>query len=277
MVDIIHMININIKSSRIRIENLFKSIFSNIPKTSIHFEDHLVVIKHNDPVNADSASIEIIENNYGYKISKINKQPVDSSINDFMSIVDSSLTHTEISELLTELETLQSEFNHETDEINLTPFKEYLKYKLNNEYKINNFEDNIFSAEDIQKTSDGIVENHQNEKEDTTITNKQINKDILGPLSYNGKIMKLIIGTPVTNIGSGLGAFKSSYYSNRIYEVLIYTDLKSSDIPKVLTGLSKKYSQKTNFSSPVEFQTSDMYYSTTDKINILGKIKKTST
>jgi len=63
------MININIKSSRIRIENLFKSIFLNIPNTSIRFEDHSVVIKHNDPVNADSASIEIIENNYGYKIS----------------------------------------------------------------------------------------------------------------------------------------------------------------------------------------------------------------
>ncbi len=69
LVDIILMININIKSSRIRIENLFKSIFSNIPNTSIHFEDHLVAIKHNDPSNADSASIEIIENNYGYKIS----------------------------------------------------------------------------------------------------------------------------------------------------------------------------------------------------------------
>ena len=69
MGDIIHMINTNIKNSSIRIENLFKSIFSNIPNTSIHFEDHLVVIKHNDPVNADSASIEIIENNYGYKIS----------------------------------------------------------------------------------------------------------------------------------------------------------------------------------------------------------------
>ena len=69
LVDIILMININIKTSRIRIENLFKSIFSNIPNTSIHFEDHSVVIKHNDPVNADSASIEIIENNYGYKIS----------------------------------------------------------------------------------------------------------------------------------------------------------------------------------------------------------------
>jgi len=109
------------------------------------------------------------------------------------------------------------------------------------------------------------------------VSNKQITKDILGPLSYYGKTTKLIIGTPVTNIGSGLGVVKSSYYSNRIYEVLIYTDLRSSDIPKVLTGLSKKYSQKTNFSSPVEFQTSDMYYSTTDKINILGKIKKTST
>ena len=69
LVDIILMININIKTSRIRIENLLKSIFSNIPNTSIHFEDHSVVIKHNDPVNADSASIEIIENNYGYKIS----------------------------------------------------------------------------------------------------------------------------------------------------------------------------------------------------------------
>ena len=69
LVDIILMININIKSSRIRIDNLFKSIFSNIPNISIHFEDHSVVIKHNDPVNADSASIEIIENNYGYKIS----------------------------------------------------------------------------------------------------------------------------------------------------------------------------------------------------------------
>ena len=69
LADIILMININIKSSRIRIENLFKSIFSNISNTSIHFEDHSVVIKHNDPVNADSASIEIIENNYGYKIS----------------------------------------------------------------------------------------------------------------------------------------------------------------------------------------------------------------
>ena len=60
----------------------------------------------------------------------------------------------------------------------------FATFELNNEYKINNFEDNIFSAEDIQKTSDGIVENHQNEKEDTTIINKQINKDF----DYSKKI-----------------------------------------------------------------------------------------
>ena len=95
----------------------------------------------------------------------------------------------------------------------------------------------------------------------------------MGPLSLGQKQIKLIIGSPVLNIGGT----KRCYYSNRIYEVLIYIDLKSSDIPKVLAGLSKKYSQKTNFSSPVEFQTSDMYYSIADKINILGKIKKTST
>ena len=60
----------------------------------------------------------------------------------------------------------------------------FATFELNNEYKINNFEDNIFSAEDIQKTSDGIVENHRNEKEDTTTINKQINKDF----DYSKKI-----------------------------------------------------------------------------------------
>jgi len=111
------------------------------------------------------------------------------------------------------------------------------------------------------------------------VSSRQINEDILagslaGPLaSPANRTVNLIVGSPL----SGLIGAKRCYYSNRIYEVLIYINLRSSDIPKVLTGLSKKYSQKTNFSSPVEFQTSDMYYSTTDKINILGKIKKTST
>jgi len=115
------------------------------------------------------------------------------------------------------------------------------------------------------------------------VSSRQINEDILagslkGPTEESPKApasrtVNLIVGSPL----SGLPGAKRCYYSNRIYEVLIYINLRSSDIPKVLTGLSKKYSQKTNFSSPVEFQTSDMYYSTTDKINILGKIKKTST
>lgn len=105
------------------------------------------------------------------------------------------------------------------------------------------------------------------------VSNTQINQDILGPLLNEEKVIKLIIGSPVKTIAG----IARCYYSNRIYEVLIYINLKSSDIPKVLIGLSKKYSQKTSFSSPVEFQASDMYYSVTDKINILGKIKKTST
>ena len=154
-----------------------------------------------------------------------------------------------------------------------------VKNQIKNKSKFNIFyhgvETNLYQSN--TNTSQAVSTYSCGNAVSSFVSNKQINKDILGPLSYNGKIMKLIIGTPVTNIGSGLGAFKSSYYSNRIYEVLIYTDLKSSDIPKVLTGLSKKYSHKTNFSSPVEFQTSDMYYSTTDEINILGKIKKTST
>ena len=105
------------------------------------------------------------------------------------------------------------------------------------------------------------------------VSNTQIDQDVLGPLLNEEKVIQLIIGSPVKTIGG----IARCYYSNRIYEVLIYINLKSSDVPKVLMGLSKKYSQKTSFSSPVEFQASDMYYSATDKINILGKIKKTST
>ena len=69
MEDIIHMINTNIKNSSIRIENLFKSIFSNIPNTYIHLADNLVSIRHIDAINIDSASIEIVEKDYGYRIS----------------------------------------------------------------------------------------------------------------------------------------------------------------------------------------------------------------
>lgn len=67
--DITRMINTNIKNSSIRIENLFKSIFSNIPNTSIHFTDNSAIIKHSDTTNIDSASIEIIEIDHSYRIS----------------------------------------------------------------------------------------------------------------------------------------------------------------------------------------------------------------
>ena len=67
--DITRMINTNIKNSSIRIENLFKSIFSNIPNTSIHFTDNSVIIRHSDTTNIDSASIEIIEIDHSYRIS----------------------------------------------------------------------------------------------------------------------------------------------------------------------------------------------------------------
>ena len=69
MEDIIHMINTNIKNSSIRIENLFKSIYSNIPNTYIHLADNSVSIRHSDAINIDSASIEIVEKDYGYRIS----------------------------------------------------------------------------------------------------------------------------------------------------------------------------------------------------------------
>ena len=69
MEDITRMINTNIKNSSTRIENLFKSVFLNIPNTSIHFADNSVMIKHNDATNIDSASIEIIEINSVYRIS----------------------------------------------------------------------------------------------------------------------------------------------------------------------------------------------------------------
>ena len=53
------MINTNIKNSHLRIENLFKSIFTEVPHTSISLNDESVIIEHNDQSNPDAASIEI--------------------------------------------------------------------------------------------------------------------------------------------------------------------------------------------------------------------------
>ena len=69
MEDITHMINTNIKSNHIQIENLYKSIFTDIELTSITLEDTSVIIKYNDPTNADAASLEVVEKEDGYKVS----------------------------------------------------------------------------------------------------------------------------------------------------------------------------------------------------------------
>ena len=63
------MINTNIKSSHFKIENLFKSIFSDIPNTSIILNDTSVIIQHDDATNQDAASIEITETANIYKIT----------------------------------------------------------------------------------------------------------------------------------------------------------------------------------------------------------------
>jgi hypothetical protein len=70
-----------------------------------------------------------------YKISKLQHNSDDTTLVDFMSIVDNSLTYSEMKELLDELRELQPQYETGRDKVNLTPFKEYLKYKLNNEHK----------------------------------------------------------------------------------------------------------------------------------------------
>ena len=63
------MINTNIKNSHQRIENLFKSIFVDVPNTSISLNDESVIIEHKDQSNPDAASIEIIKIEEIYKVS----------------------------------------------------------------------------------------------------------------------------------------------------------------------------------------------------------------
>ena len=65
----IPMINTNIKNSHQRIENLFRSIFADVPNTSISLNDESVIIEHKDQSNPDAASIEIIKIEEIYKVS----------------------------------------------------------------------------------------------------------------------------------------------------------------------------------------------------------------
>ena len=51
------------------IENLYKSMFSDIKDTSIDLKEHRVEIVHLDKKNQDPAIIELLETNLSYSIS----------------------------------------------------------------------------------------------------------------------------------------------------------------------------------------------------------------
>lgn len=69
MEDIIHMTKTNIKANQIRIENLYKSMFSGIEQTSFNISEEKVEIIHLDDNNQDSAMLELSETKFGYVIS----------------------------------------------------------------------------------------------------------------------------------------------------------------------------------------------------------------
>ena len=61
--------NHNTETNLIKIENLYKSIFTEVGDTSIQLSKQLVLIKHEDILNNDAASLELIEKNNVYGIS----------------------------------------------------------------------------------------------------------------------------------------------------------------------------------------------------------------
>ena len=69
MEDIIHMIKTNIKANHIKIENLYKSIFTEINNISFNSTECHIEIKHNDDTNFDSACLEIKESNDNFIVS----------------------------------------------------------------------------------------------------------------------------------------------------------------------------------------------------------------
>ena len=58
-----------LKGNLIKIENLYKSIFTEVGNTSIELSNKIVSIRHEDSTNVDAASLEISEIDEGYSIS----------------------------------------------------------------------------------------------------------------------------------------------------------------------------------------------------------------
>ena len=63
------MTKTNLKANHIRIENLYKSMFSEVKHTSIDIRDDKVEIIHLNEQNQDPAIIELSETKIGYVIS----------------------------------------------------------------------------------------------------------------------------------------------------------------------------------------------------------------
>ena len=63
------MTKTNLKANHIRIENLYKSMFSEVKNTSIDLRDDKVEITHLNEQNQDPAIIELSETKFGYIIS----------------------------------------------------------------------------------------------------------------------------------------------------------------------------------------------------------------
>ena len=63
------MTKTNLKANHIRIENLYKSMFSEVKHTSIDLRDDKIEIMHLDEKNQDPAIIELSETKIGYVVS----------------------------------------------------------------------------------------------------------------------------------------------------------------------------------------------------------------
>jgi hypothetical protein len=85
----------------------------------------------------------------------------------------------------------------------------------------------------------------------------------------------LLIGNPLTKTGSGVRA----YYKVKLYETLVYKNLSFNNtynpIDLIRVNLINKYKQKLFMDASVELTANDIYYSYVDRLNILGKMKKT--
>ena len=58
-----------LEGNLIKVENLYKSIFTEVSNTSIELGNKIVSIHHEDSTNVDAASLEISEIDDGYTIS----------------------------------------------------------------------------------------------------------------------------------------------------------------------------------------------------------------